>query len=546
MGRMHPILLVPYLIDDSERENPCTPKMERAAILCLSEAKRKKAGILSRRSERISCIAKLHYPLWAVPWDERCIIIDGLDIISSSIKSSVTPDVLEFTEALHRSSSSLNLFLETLRRHSKTFQRFKSLRKVSLKGVISEVPLLRSLITILEDAETGAKEWIDAAFIPPIPMEQAEKRAYRFIAEWENINSEIDSLFYAIEVLSGETERHKEKIFLEIKTIQGDYDLRISRTRKLVDKKVKSLIKEKERIKGKIEKTGNRRLEKIIREKERLKDRFERLRLSLREALEIRKRQKKKYPNRSTTRIDNKIAKYRSDMQILKEKISNLERAEERTRREILERLREAEERYGSMIGEELEKIRFLEEARNLEISEKRKIISRIDRVSSAIEAQIRELIAEKTKEKENLENRAISFELKEASLIGIPFYIAIFKSPKRERAEIYPPMIAKSYTSTLQRIKRVFFSFSLESRMELLLNSRLPDLDREIFQNLKRRMESSISFRKMIFEAGRSNNLLESPSFADDVAEGISELEEEGWISRDERRRIIAMYLES
>jgi len=543
---MHPILLSSYLIDDSERESPCTLEMERAAILCLSEAKRKKAGILSRSSEKISCIAKLHYPLWAVPWDERCIIIDGLDMISSSIKSSGVPDVLEFTEALQGSSSSLNLFLEALKRHSKTFKRFKSLRKVSLKGVIGEASLLKSLVSILRDAGTGAKEEVDATFIPSIPMEQAEKRAYRLIMEWKNVNSEIDSLSYAIEVLNEEAEHHKEKIFLEIKAIQEDYDLRISRTKKMVDKKVKGLIKEKERIKGRIEKAGNRRLESIIREKERLKDRFERLNLSLREALEIRKRQKRKYPKRSTTRIDNKIVKYRSDMQILKEKISNLEREEERTRREILERLREAEERYGSMIKEELEKIRFLEEARSLEISERREMISKIDQTSSAIEAQIRELIAGKTREKENLEKRAVSFEMKERSLIGIPFYLAIFRSPRRERAEIYPPMIARSYAGTLQRIRRAFFSLGLESRMNLLLNPRFPDLDREIFQNLKRRIESSLAFRKMIFEVGRSNNLLKSPSFADDVADGISELEGEGWISRGEKRRIMEMHLGS
>ena len=174
--------------------------------------------------------------------------------------------------------------------------------------------------------------------------------------------------------------------------------------------------------------------------------------------------------------------------------------------------------------------------------SKKSELISRIDQMSFKIESQARRLIAEKTGEINNLESKSIPSEFTETSLIGIPFYIALFKSPKKVRAEIYPPMVARSYTSTLQRIKRIF-SFTLESRMEILLNPRFPELDREIFMNLKKRVRSNTPFRKMIFEAGISNNLLESSKFASSIVEEIGQLESEGWISPDERRKIIEMY---
>ena len=541
------VFLVPYLTEESERENPFTAEMERAAILCLSEAKRKKAGILSGRSERISCIAKLCYPLWAVPWDDRCIIIDGLDMTSSSIRRNELPDVLKFTEDLNRSSPSLDLFLKSLKRHSQTFKGFKSSKRIDFRGIVDKAPILESLTTIFREAvKIGGEDGSDVVFVPLIiSQEQAEEKARRLIEQWDFLNSEIDSLLYAIEVLSGETEHHKGKISREIEEIRRDYDSRISHTKKLVDRKVKSLVKEKEKAKSRVENTSQRRLEKIIREKSRLKERIERFNSSLREAVETRRRQKSKYPKRSTTRIDNKIAKYRNEIQMLREKISELERLESKTRRETLRRLKEIEERYRIMIAEELEKLEILEEARKLEISEKSELISRIDRASSTIESQIRGLIAEKTEELKKLENKTVPFEIEETSLIGIPFYLAIFESPKRVRAEIYPPMVAKSYTSALQRIKRMFFSFSLESRMELLLNPRFPELNREIFLNLEKRIRSSISFRETIFETGKSNNLLESSNFASSIAEGIGWLEREGWIGRDEGQRIMKMYAE-
>ena len=545
---IHRIFLIPYVTEESKRENPYTVEMERAAVLCLSEAKRKKIGVLTGGSERISCIAKLYYPFWAVPWDDRCIIVDGLDIISSSIRRNEVPDVLGFTEDLNKSSSSFVLFLDVLKRHSKTFQRFKSSRRITLRGIVNKTMVLKSFMTIFGEAvKPDEEEMSDAVFAPLIiSQEQAEERAQRFIEEWDVLNSDVDSLLYAIEVLNRESERHKEKISAEIEEIRGDYDLRISRTKRLVDRRVKSLVKEKEKAQSKIEKAGKRRIEKIIREKNKLKERIERLSLSLREAVKARKRQKSKFPKRSTTRIDNRIAKYRNDIRMLREKMSELEKLEDKIRRETYRSLKEIEEKYRVAISEELGKLEILDESRRLEISEKSKLISRIDQFSSTIESQIRELIAGKSAEMEKLESKAVSFKIDETSLIGIPFYMAVFESPKRVRAEIYPPMVAKSYASALQRIKRMFFSFSLESRMELLFNPRFPELDREVFLNLKRRIRSNISFREMIFEAGKSNNLLESSKFAGSIAEGMSDLEREGWIDRDERLKVMKMYVES
>jgi len=522
--------------------------MERAAILCLSEAKRKKPGILTGSSEKISCIAKLYYPFWGMPWNGRCILIDGLDMFSSKIKHDGIPDVLMFTEDLNKSSSSFNLFLEVLKQHSKTFQRFTSSKELHLKGIVNKSLMLKPLTVILnEDEKISKEDNSEAVFVPPIISEvKAEERAQEFIDQWNILNSEIDSLHYAIEVLNEKTEHHKEKISAEIEEIHKDYDLRISRTKKLVDRKVKSLVKEKEKTESRIERVYKRRLEKILKEKDRLKLKIDRLNVSLREAEKRRKRQIRRYPKRSTTRIDNTIVKYRNEIRILKKKIAEIAKLEAEIRRETQNKLKEIEEKYRAVIAEELEKLKILEEARKLEVSEKSELMSQMDQASSAIESQLRELIAEKIKEIDNLENKAIPAEVEETSLIGIPFYLTIFESSRRVRAEIYPPMVARNSIGTIQKIKRMFFSFSLESRMEILLNPRFPELNREIFLKLEKKIKSNFTFRELMFETAKSNNLLGSSKFMNSVAKGIEELEEEGWINNNERRSIIEMYVKS
>jgi len=545
---MHPTFLLPYLTKRSEMKGACIREIESAAILCLSEAKRKKPRILAGSSERVSCIAKLYYPLWGVPWNGRCIVIDGLDLVSSRIKHDGIPDVLMFTEDLNKSSSSFNLFLEVLKRHSRTFQRFTSSRELYLNGIVNKSLMLKPLTAIFnEDEKIGTEDSQGAVFVPPIVSEEkAEARAQGFIDHWNILNSEVDSLHYAIEVLNEKTEHHKEKISAEIEEIHRDYDLRISRTKKLVDRKVKSLVKEREKTESKIQRVYKKRLEKILKEKDRLKLKIDRLNISLREAERRRKRQIRRYPKRSTTRIDNTIAKYRNDIQMLKKKIAEIAKLESEIREETRKKLEEIEEKYRVMITREMEKLKILEESRKLEISKKSEVISRIDQASSAIESQLRELIAEKIKEIDDLESKAIPAEIRETSLIGIPFYLTIFESPKRVRAEIYPPMVAGSSISTMQKIRRKFFSFSLESRMDLLLNPRFPELNREIFLNLEKKVKSNFEFRELMFETAKSNNLLESSKFMNSVAKGIEDLEKEGWINSNERRSIVEMYVKS
>ena len=542
----HAVFLIPYAIEETGREGPYTLEMEEATILLFSEAKRRKTGILIGGSEKITCIAKIYYPFWAVPWEDNCIIIDGLGLASSSTVYRKIPDVLGFVEDLNRCSSSFGLFLKTLRGHSRTFQGFRHLRIVPFRSVVGEQSVLEALARALrESSKLDGEDTLGLAFAPlTLSRKQAEVRARRMIDQWNILNDEVDALFHAIDVLDAESNRHKEKISLEMKEIREDYDSRILKTKKIVDRRVRSLVKEKEKAKSKIEKAAERRLGKIIREEDRLKEKIERLSLLLHEALDARKRQKKRYPKRSTSRIDNKIARYRNSIKMLKDRLSELRSAASEIRRETLKKIDEVERKYQLLIEEELNKVKTLEEAKRAEISKRSEMIAQIDSLSSKIESQIRMLIEKKTEDMKKIESKMVPFKIEKTSLIAVPFYITIFESSRKVRAEVFPPAIAKSYASTLQRIKRMLFSFSLEARMGLLLSQRFPSISKEVFGRLERKIGSDVPFRKALFKVGMSNNLLDSPEFISDVKEGIERLVEEGWISNDEGERVLEEYL--
>ncbi|UCE15222.1 MAG: hypothetical protein JSV12_04845, partial [Candidatus Bathyarchaeota archaeon] len=215
-------LTLPYVVEDEDRKKPFARDMEAAAVLCLAEAKRKKQGILGAPPEKLSFISKLHYPLWAVPWENECIIVDGLGIVSHTIRYMNPPDVRLFVEDLKRSTTARELFRSTLKSHAKTFDNFVETIQVSMNTIVADREILSTISEYIEQGLMPKKNAIEP--VTSIPLELDEKvameRAEDLVNRWKLIQSEIRGLRYAINVLDEETKLHEQKVVSEIEQIQ--------------------------------------------------------------------------------------------------------------------------------------------------------------------------------------------------------------------------------------------------------------------------------------------------------------------------------------
>jgi hypothetical protein len=536
--------VVPYASEEPKRKRAFTPEMEKAAILCLSEAKRRKPKILRGTPEEIEYIIKFHYPLWTVPWKDRCVVVDGLGLSSVTIPHNKIPSVTDFTEDLKRSSVSFSLFRKTLKKHSQTFKGFLSTKEEIVEAVIAEVSVLKSLSSLINQAEVASEQSeYDAVLFPPkFLREEAEEKAESFVSEWRRLQSEVEALQYAIEVLKEEMERHREKASIEIEQIWKDYEERISKTKKLADKRIKQLIKKKEKETQGAVKLYEKRIKKSLREERNLREKIENVKHSLKEQRRRRKVQRRKYPRRSTTRVDKRIERYQKKISDLTQDIRSLSKLKEETRREQEETLRQIETKYLSMATKEIEKLEILEQSRNLEVSEKREEIREVEEESSAIEAQVKQLIEQKTNSIEDLEGRALPFQIEETILIKIPFYLVQYKSHRKTRTDVYPPVTITTYGGMVKKIRRAI-SFNLEARIQLLLNTRSRELNKGIFANLEKSLEASPALREEMSEIVKPRNLLNLPSFKEEVTKGLSQLVDEGWLNAKEKESILGIY---
>jgi len=535
------MIVVPFVIEEPSREKAFTQEMEKAAVLCLSEAKRKKPSLLRDSAEETECIAKLNYPLWAVPWKERCVVVDGLGLTSTTLFYYKIPRVQDFAEDLERSNTSFGLFKKTLEKHEHTFEKFSSVEKVELEALVSDSPVLDALSHLIEGCEPkNESPKTDFAFVPETYYRaKSENVTGNLLNEWQRIQTDIDVLRFALKILKEETNHHKEKASIELDLIWGSYEKRISEIRKDVEKRIMSLEKQRKKETARAGKLIEKEIEKFLVEEKKVRKKVSGLHHSLDLILAQKRIQKHKYPKRSTTRIDNRISLSKEKIEQLNSEIRRILDLLEKARINGRQQLAQIEGKFQNLVAKETEKLEILERSRNIEMSKKTDEIKGTEDLSLKIGAQINNLITQKVKDTETLENMTIPLKADEPLLIGIPFYIIQYRLREKIRTDIYPPMTAASYEGIIRKIQKAVFSFSLESRMQLLMTPRSKNLDEAFFSNLEKCLLKNVDLKAQITGAAHSANLLIRPELKEHITKGLTELETEGWLSSKEKENI-------
>jgi len=429
--------VLPYVVKEAKRKKPFTSDMEVAAILCLAEAKRKKPGILTPQPEEISFISKLHYPFWAVPWETRCVIVDGLGILSHTLTHMKVPDVEVFTEDVRRNATDRQQYRNVLKRHAQTFKNFVGEDVISIKAVVADVELLSAVHEYIKQG-TVTKEEEPSSLVLYLNEDEAVERAERLIDQWKLAWSEIRGLQYAINVLNEETKLHEQKILREIEIVQERYADEIARVKPLVEKKVEQLMAKRETKIQKVVKARERKLNTLIKEKEGLERKLQRLKRNMdtyQKKKESRRRRGDKPGESYWTRM---LKGCRKEASRVEKRIRTLSQRIEAINEKSDDAIRKLEEDYEELISREKRKIADLEAACNSKVKAKRKELEELQTETSSIVNQIGILIDKKRLYASKIEEATVPWELEEASLICVPFYLVRYETERKSRYQLF------------------------------------------------------------------------------------------------------------
>jgi len=541
----HTSLILPYAVKDAERKKPFEYDMEIAAALCLAEAKRRKGGILGGSPERISFVSRLYYPLWAVPWEDESLIMDGLGFLPHTVTHMELPDLEAFTEDIQKHARVRNLYRGSLKTHAKTFRDFIASVEIPLDAVIANENLLLEIFDYVNQGLSLKKNVVGPlVLIPPRLDEKAAlEKAGKPLSQWRQIQSEIKGLHYAINLLSEKKDFHEQKVLREVEQIKDEYENEILHLKPVVEKRIEQLMMKRDGEIEKILKATEKEANAALKKRHKIGRELQKLELSKDEYRQRRKARERKSDRRGASHWNLKIRMCQKKISDVKRQIQDISRLVGRIRRQYEAKVERLKESYQEAINGEEKRILDIEALRDSEVAEKQEEIEELRLETSFIIRQIEQLMEQKVSHASELEELTIPWKPNGVTLICLPLYLVRYETEAKSRYDVHPPTVVEDYDGIIKRVQKAVLSFSLGSRINLLLRPRSKAIKEVLTSIFIKKIRKDETFEKVMCTMGSSNNLLRAPSFKEILTKGMEELEREGWISLEEKDLILKTY---
>lgn len=539
-------LVLPYAVEDKGRKTRFSEYMEVAAILCIAEAERKKkSGLFGGVVETLTFLSKLHYPFWAVPWEDNCLLIDGMRTTSNNILYFRPPEVEAFIEHLKRSTSVHELYHSTLRSHRETFSEFTSQTEIPIDGFITDSELLSDMLTFIKEGKEKKSiphSESSPLMQPVIHKENAVKIGEQIRQHYNKLQSEIKGLQFAIDTLDEETEIHVGKLQQEMEHVREDFEKKISEVRTEVEKRRGELEKKRDSKIEKITATHEKEVSARLSEKKKWDQELLRLKQNKGEYEKRKELRKRKNDEVGEARWDARLRDVQSRISTVKGKIKSLSEFINRSTKETENTTQSLRDTYQKLIDEEEKKITDLESLHDLEIEKKEREIGKLQQETLSITDKIERLIEQKRERSSILKEASIPWKTDAPVLIHVPFYLIQYTAEKEIRHLFSSPVIAREHEGLVMKIRKKLRSYSLQSKIGTLLKPRSKALEKMLV-SFEEKLESDRGVQRNLIQLGTSHNLLTSEDFEAKVKKGMEELEVEGWIKSEEKAAILDTY---
>lgn len=542
-----PNLLLPFTVEDSSRKTPFSENMEVAALLCIAESERKKKpGIFGKPEEALIILCRLNYPLWAIPFEEASLLIDGMETVSNSILYFKPPDIEAFTEHLRRSTGVQELYRGALRSHLETFSKFASRTETPIRGVIVNKESLSDIFDFIQDGKTltkmSAESELNSLILPKIDKVAAVDIAEKLVKHLRRLQAEIKGLRFATETVNVETEKHIHRLRQEQKQIQGEYESKISKVKVEVNQRKVELERELSRKVEKITVTHKKEVEARLVEKRRWERELVKLEQKKSEYEKRKEMRKTKGDKVGIARWDVRLQSAKDQISTVRAKIKALSDFIDRSNKEMDRTEEKLHDTYQKHLDAEEKRVKDLDSKKKAEIANKEREINELREETTTIINKIERLIKQKQDRFSTIRETTMPWKTKAPTLVHLPFYLVCYKSKNKERYCLHLPALVRGNEGFAMKIRKTLRRRSLRSKISNLLKPR-SKASEKLLELFKEEAQSDTRVRRVLSKLGKSQNLLKTERFKEMVTAGMKELEAEGWIKPKEKLAILETY---
>ena len=328
-------LILPFIVGTHDGKEDFTYPTELACVVCMTELQRRKTGFLRGTPEKVSFISKIYYPLWAIPVEDSCLVLDGLASLSHNFTFKEPTNTGLFVEDLKKNSVVHQEFMDTLDKHAKNVREFASAVNMSFRALIADRELLGFFLEYVKSGSFLSKDRDEKVVLIPLEIDgkTAVETREAVINCLRRIHANVKGLQYALEVLNEEVEFHKRALSYEIEWLKEKCEAEISSLKPEVDERVKKLTLQRDTAVAKILKATEKKAEVLDKKREKYMRKLQGLeqrKESVRKKMHTFKRKKsttkEAYLNYELGKYDRKINGVKKEIKAITDAIENIKK----------------------------------------------------------------------------------------------------------------------------------------------------------------------------------------------------------------------------
>ncbi len=216
----------------------------------------------SPEARNVGLIMKMLYPAWIVPLGgDKYIFVEGLGFLTSVLKYDELPDFQAFLENL-KESTTVEQYLEVMRKHYMTFLSFKETRSFVMNGIPSEENLVLDLQASM--SHFREEEIFKAISINPrVTWKQANSNTKKVQKLIVDIEKDIKKLVSTKELLASQSKKYINQLEDQMKAMKEEASQCIEKEENASRTIIESIQKEYQFKVTETEKTAIEEIEKI-------------------------------------------------------------------------------------------------------------------------------------------------------------------------------------------------------------------------------------------------------------------------------------------
>ena len=532
-------LILPFIAKAQGEKEDLTYPAELACVACIAELQRKKTGFLRDTPEKLAFFSKVYYPIWLIPAENACLVLDGLGSATHKFTFKEPVKTGAFVEELKKNSTSQQEFMDTIETQTKKIGEFTSPINVPFTALMSDRDLLSFFAEYFKNGSVLIKNEDEKNDI--IPLEIDEKTAAetsRAVTDClRTLQADAKGLQYALEVLKEEVEFHKRATSYEIERLKEKCELETANLRPEVEKKVKKLTLKHDKTLASVVKSTERKVTALEKKRETYMRKLQGIEQK-KDAAQKRINTAKKKGTGKSTYGSYELKKYEREIDNVKKEIKAVSEALDKIKKEGNNNAKRVEEEFRSAVAQEESKITGLTAACEAKTADKRKQIDTMTSEAASISVNFENLMDELKRKGASLRQQVeIDWKLDnpdDAVLVRVPIYLIKYTKGNDERYSLFSPITIAEDVGVLDGLRKIL-TLNSEPKLKALTRPTSKKLHEMFTSNVTEKMQSDEVYRSKISSVCRANNLLDRMEFAETLNEGLDEIVKRGWMTSEE-----------